>query len=163
MPRKTNWAAVSALAAVAGVLITLMTHAAAPSTSAPGYNPNQVPSHPAAAPSQTYMFSGPNVSGPTGPSVGCEQGKAAIARYNETVGPSSYGEADAAQQADRAISAALEATPGGGTTWSDLDAIYLDFGNLSELAMEQDSIHYSEVRDQTQRDIKVFYADCRTG
>lgn len=161
MLRKTNWAAVSALAAVAGVLITLTTHTAMPST----YNPDPTgqPSVTSpAAPAPTHNFSGPNISSTTGPPTGCEQGKAAITRYNETVGPTWYGEADAAQQADQAIGPALETTPQG-AIWSDLDAIYLDFGHMSELAMEQDSIHYSDVRDQAKRDIKEFYTDCKTG
>lgn len=159
--------AVSAVAAVAGVVIALAAYAIPRAASIPHALPTPGSSRaspPYTTPPQqttTPASSGPTLAPPSGPPAGCRPGKAAVARYQELAGPSWYSKADAAQQADSELQTALD-SGASGAIWSDLDALYLDFGNLHDIALEQEG-PYNTVFTQTQKDDQTLNADCNTG
>jgi hypothetical protein len=144
-PEKTNWAAVSAVAAVAGVLIALMAYAIPRSAStsnplptptnaesAPYTTPQQDPADTPAATSSGAAPSGPIVSQPAGEPAGCQQGEAAITRYDNRTRP--YNEQVAAGEALQDIGLAEAAANGSssGAIYGDLQALNEDFIYLQD-------------------------------
>lgn len=169
-PKKTNWAAVSAVAGVAGVLIALMAYAIPRSASTP--NPLQTPINTGPAPytappqdqtskpattSSGPVLSGPPLSQPAGPPAGCQQGEAAITRYNNRVGP--HNAQKAAGQALQDISLAMAAANGtSGPIYGDLQALYEDFLYLQNYP--PGSPQNDAALAQAKKDSQTLYMDC---
>lgn len=172
--RKTNWAAVSAVAAVAGVLVALITHVpGGASTPSPVPNPNysqESPTNGAPPPQGLAQDTlGPQSAGPP---PGCQQGSAAITRYSDTVGSTPYSEQQAAGRAEQdtyqaALSGngAIAAVEGANDPiQEDLLALSRDFDQLAGLAGAAAAGGpdggYSTMYAQTQKDVQVFNKDC---
>lgn len=161
MARKANWAAVSATAAAASALVAFLAYTAPHSPSPP--NPLPAPatsreSPPYATPPQTSP--GPTLAQPAGPPAGCQQGKAAITRYDNAVGSTPYSKAQAASRAEQDIYMTSLASGGSGTITEDLQALSQDFANLAEFAQGPYSAQYNTVSAQTQKDIQALDTDC---
>jgi hypothetical protein len=166
-PKKTNWEAIGAVAGIAGVLLALLTFCAA---TVPSSTPNLRPA-PADSWASTYTPPQEHPGMPTaappsgGPPAGCEQGKAAIARYNNTVGSTPYSEQQAASRAEQdTYEAEMGSTSG--TIREDLQTLSQDFAQLTGYAIgltggEPDaSSRYNAMRAQAQKDSQVLNTDC---
>lgn len=162
-PKETNWAAVSAVAAVAGVLIAFMAYAIprSASTSSPPPTPtNSGASQHGQTSTPTATSSGPIVSQPIGAPAGCQQGEAAITRYNNRVGP--YNEQEAAGQALQEIGLAQAAANGSSssTVVEDLQALYEDFLYLQDYP--PGSPQNDAALARAKKDSQTLSVDCST-
>src|SRR5205807_1172793 len=110
-PHRTNWAAVSALAACGGVFVAFLAYAT-PHPSSPS-TPVTRPLPAATSPVSPHQSAPGNVGAPNayvpsaGPPAGCEPINAAINEYHNTVGPSWYSKAHAASRARDEIEMAI--------------------------------------------------------
>jgi hypothetical protein len=105
MSSRTNWAAVSALAACAGVFVAFLAYTtphpyspSAPTT--PWSYPATLPWPGTTAPAPPQRSTPgnfgvpPTLVQPAGPPAGCQQADAAITKYDNTVGSSWYSKTD---------------------------------------------------------------------
>ena len=123
----------SAVAAVAGVLVALITHipdSASTPNSVP--NPNYIGESPTnGAPPQPVSL-GPTQ--PAGPPAGCQLGDAAIKRFNNMVGSTPYSEEQAASRAEQDTYEAAIGGNSSGTIQKDLESLSQDFAQLTGAA-----------------------------
>jgi hypothetical protein len=169
---ETNWAAVSAVAAVAGVLVAFLAWSV-PGRNAPPpapVNPQQSQLYPTttqqqgSAPANTSSgsaSSGLAVVQPSGPPAGCPQAIAAINTYNQDVGSTSASEENAAQRAYNEIEQAQEAAGYGSSAVSaDLFNLSNDFKRLYADAGAQNSSDYASTTATTNVDARQLEQDC---
>lgn len=164
-PHRTNWAAVSALAACGGVFVAFLTYAIPHSPAPqPPATYTATPTQPATAGQSSQRnapgpFGNPDTVVPTaGPAEGCQPVNAAIKEYQTTVGPSWYSRADAAMRAENEIEMAIAQS--GGEPTPDMEAVLNDFQALYAAAQGHASTRYDEVADQTNTDISAFRSSC---
>lgn len=162
MGSKTNWAAVSAVAAVGGVLVAFLAYAAPhptpqplptpPSTTAPAQQPGPYPTTPVVPPTQVPATT-PAAEAPS-QIPGCPKALAIVNTFNQTAGSTQYSRGSAARQAATDLMYLLESLAGG-AAYSSISAVYND---LSRLA---DSDEYARGMDSDQLEA-AFSADEQT-
>lgn len=168
-PKGTDWGKVSALAAVAAVVIAFLAYAI-PSGSSPspsssqggsseGAGPTQPQGSPAPATSSTWTFSSPATSGPP---IGCQQGEATITTWTQTAGSTWFSRQNATEQAENGMDAAIE-SGASGTVDSTLVIINNDFDDLDQAAMLQDGSSYDSIAAQIGSESQELKTECSTG
>jgi hypothetical protein len=166
---KTNWAAVSAFAAIGGFLVAFLAYAA-PHHVVPVPQPAPTPFlttapvpplGPVTATSEVTPFQG---SGPL-PSLaalqpaGCAKALPIVDTYYRTAGTTKYTQEAAARQAAQDM---FNATVGlqGGPAFADITALYNDFASMEFILLGESPRNYSDAQAQTNADRQTLYSVC---
>lgn len=171
---KTNWAAVSALAAVGGVLVAFIAYAEPhavqvlqpvptpapttapvqplePVTTTPAFTPVQVPTATPGPPLSVTPLQPP----------GCAQALPVVDTYYQTAGTTKYTQKAAARQAAQDLFD-IGSRLTGGPAFSDITALYRDFSSMVFALEDMSSLDYSAVQAQTMADAQTLRRVCGT-